>query len=396
MSRHIRVGITHGDMNGIGYEVIIKALDDELMPELFTPVIFGSDKAMAFYRKALGCEELRVRRVASAAEASDNAVNLVDVMTEDVKANPGVPDEAAGRAALLALEAACAALEAGEIDALVTAPIDKNTIHGEGFDFPGHTEYLEARFRSEEDADGGKALMILFNEMLRVALVTTHLPVSKIAEHITAAAVTDTVERFAGSLRRDFRCERPRIAVLGLNPHCGDHGIAGDEDDTVIRPAVDALRERGIMAFGPYAADGFFGSGAYRKFDGVVAMYHDQGLAPFKTIAGTDGVNFTAGLKYVRTSPDHGTGYDIAGKGVADPLSMRHAIYAALDILRSRRDFDHAARNPLKPLQERKAKDKPKEGKEAPKETKEQKQDAPATPKPAEGDKQQEEQCTTE
>ena len=262
MSRHIRVGITHGDMNGIGYEVIIKALDDELMPELFTPVIFGSDKAMAFYRKTLGCGELRVRRVASAAEASDNAVNLVDVMTEDVKVNPGVPDEAAGRASLLALEAACDALEAGEIDALVTAPIDKNTIHGEGFDFPGHTEYLEAKFRSEEDADGGKALMILFNEMLRVALVTTHLPVSKIAEHITAASVTDTVERFDGSLRRDFRCERPRIAVLGLNPHCGDHGIAGDEDDTVIRPAVDALRERGIMAFGPYAADGFFGSGA--------------------------------------------------------------------------------------------------------------------------------------
>ena len=347
MSRHIRVGITHGDMNGIGYEVIIKALDDELMPELFTPVIFGSDKAMAFYRKTLGCGELRVRRVASAAEASDNAVNLVDVMTEDVKVNPGVADEAAGHAALLALEAACDALEAGEIDVLVTAPIDKNTIHGEGFDFPGHTEYLEAKFRSEEDADGGKALMILFNEMLRVALVTTHLPVSKIAEHITAASVTDTVERFDGSLRRDFRCERPRIAVLGLNPHCGDHGIAGDEDDTVIRPAVDALRERGIMAFGPYAADGFFGSGAYRKFDGVVAMYHDQGHIPLK-VKGFEydrqngkwkavaGINVTLGLPIIRASVDHGTGFGHAGDGNANELSLLNSIAYASAIAQYR------------------------------------------------------------
>jgi len=263
------------------------------------------------------------------------------VMTEDVKATPGVADEAAGRAALLALEAACDALEAGEIDALVTAPIDKNTIHGEGFDFPGHTEYLEARFRSEDDADGGKALMVLFNEMLRVALVTTHLPVSKIAEHITAASVTDTIERFAGSLRRDFRCERPRIAVLGLNPHCGDHGIAGDEDDTIIRPAVEALRERGIMAFGPYAADGFFGSCAYRKFDGVVAMYHDQGLAPFKAIAGTDGVNFTANAeKQIKTLTE--LGYDHM------PICMAKTQYSFTDDqtkLGAPRDFTITVRN---------------------------------------------------
>lgn len=354
MSKNIRVGITHGDYNGIGYEVIIKALDDERIPELFTPIVFGSEKAMNFYRKTLGPEDFRVRRVRSAADAQDNAVNLVDVTTKEVRVEPGQPSANAGQAALNALEAACEALRNGEIDVLVTAPIDKSSIHSDDFAFPGHTEYLEAKFNAPDSEDGepgnDRALMILYNDMLRVALVTTHLPVSEIADNITAEAVQDTVRRLDRSLRRDFRIERPRIAVLGLNPHCGDHGVAGTEDDDIVAPAIRALREDGVMAFGPFPSDGFFGSGAFSRYDGVVAMYHDQGLAPFKTIAGTDGVNFTAGLKYVRTSPDHGTGYDIAGRGVADPISMRHAIFEAIDILRARRDFDFALRNPLRPL----------------------------------------------
>lgn len=348
MARNIRVGITHGDINGIGYEVIIKALDDERIPELFTPVIFGSDKVMNYYRTALEREEFRVRRIRQAGDADENSVNLVDVCDKDIKVEPGEATEAGGRAALVALEAACEALDNGDIDVLVTAPINKAAIHGDDFPFPGHTEYLESKFSDDEHSD--KALMILFSEGVRIALVTIHIPVGEVASRISGESVEQTVRRLDRSLRRDFRIERPRIAVLALNPHCGDAGVIGSEDDTIIRPTIEKLRLDGIMAFGPYASDGFFGSGSFSRFDGVVAMYHDQGLAPFKTLAGARGVNFTAGLKYVRTSPDHGTGYDIAAKDYADPESMRNAIYSAIDIYRARRDFDYALRNPLRPL----------------------------------------------
>lgn len=379
MSKNIRVGITHGDINGIGYEVIIKALDDERITELLTPVIFGSEKALNYYRRALGREEFRVRRVRNARDADDEAVNLVDCVEGDVRVEPGQPSETAGRAAFLSLDAACRALENGEIDVLVTAPINKATIHSDEFNFPGHTEYLESRFAGE----GEHALMILFNETVRVALVTIHIPVSEIAAAVTAESVTATVRRLNDSLRRDFRIERPRIAVLGLNPHCGDSGVIGKEDDAVITPALETLRHDGILAFGPFAADGFFGSGSFRRFDGVVAMYHDQGLAPFKTLAGAEGVNFTAGLKYVRTSPDHGTGFDIAGKNEADPASMRRAIFDAIDIFRARRDYDFARRNPLRPLPpERDRKDsKDKDAKDVSTKEKEQK-DTPAKEAP--------------
>ncbi len=354
MSKNIKVGITHGDCNGIGYEVIIKALNAEGITDLFTPVIFGSEKVMNFYIRNCGIDKFPYRRIRHAGEADGDHVYLVDINTGELKANPGQPSEEGGAAALAALEMAVEALHRGDIDVLVTAPIDKSTIHGEGFDFVGHTEYLESKLAG----DGEKALMILHNDGLRVALVTTHVAVADIASHITAESISDTVRRLDKSLRRDFRTGRPRIAVLSLNPHCGDHGVAGDEDDTITRPTIEALRGEGIMAFGPYAADGFFGSGAYKRYDGVVAMYHDQGLAPFKALAGGNGVNYTAGLPFVRTSPDHGTGYDIAGRGEADPTSMRQAIYSAIDIFRSRRDYDRAGRNPLRPLPAEKKKEK--------------------------------------
>lgn len=348
MAKKIRVGITHGDINGIGYEVIIKALDDDRIPELFTPVIFGSEKVLNYYRKLLGRENFRTRRIRNAADADENMPNILDVCGGELKVEPGETTETAGNAAILALDAACEALKRGDIDVLVTAPINKAAMHEAKFPFPGHTEYLQHKF-AEEGADD-KALMILFNEGIRIALVTVHIPVSKIAEAITAEQVEQTIRRLNFSLRRDFRIERPRIAVLSLNPHAGDAGVIGSEDEQIIRPTVEKLRAEGLTAFGPYPADGFFGSGAYRNFDGIVAMYHDQGLAPFKAIAGPDGVNFTAGLKYVRTSPDHGTGFDIAAKDVADPTSLRNAIYAAIDIFRARNDFDYALRNPLQPL----------------------------------------------
>lgn len=344
MSKNIKVGITHGDCNGIGYEVIIKALNAEGITDLFTPVIFGSEKVMNFYIRNCGIDKFPYRRIRHAGEADGDHVYLVDINTGELKANPGQPSEEGGAAALAALEMAVEALHRGDIDVLVTAPIDKSTIHGEGFDFVGHTEYLESKLAG----DGEKALMILHNDGLRVALVTTHVAVADIASHITAESISDTVRRLDKSLRRDFRTGRPRIAVLSLNPHCGDHGVAGDEDDTITRPTIEALRGEGIMAFGPYAADGFFGSEQYRKFDGILAMYHDQGLAPFKALAMDSGINFTAGLPYVRTSPDHGTGYDIVGRNEASAESMRSAIYAAIDIYRNRRRENEATRRPLR------------------------------------------------
>lgn len=337
----IKVGITHGDINGIGYEVILKALEDTRILELCTPVIFGSAKIASFYRKALEMPQAQFSQIQSAAEARDGAVNIINVIGEDVKVEPGQSTPEAGQAAYAALEAAVAALKSGEIDVLVTAPINKDNIQNEQFHFPGHTEYLEA-------ATEGKSLMILFNEDIRVALVTTHLPVSRIAENITADAIIGKLELFERSLQQDFGIIKPRIAVLSLNPHSGDNGLLGSEEKETIIPAIAKAHENKIQCFGPYAADGFFGAGLYKRFDGVLAMYHDQGLAPFKTIAMDSGVNFTAGLPVVRTSPDHGTGYDIAGKGVASEKSMREAIYHAIDIFRNRQRYAEMNANPLR------------------------------------------------
>ena len=339
----IRVGITQGDTNGIGYEVILKALQNQQMTELFTPVVYGSAKTASYHRKALELQPVSMNVIRNSADIKDGVNNLVEVANEEVKVELGVSSEIAGRAAFDALERSVTDLKQGYIDVLVTAPINKKSIQSEQFTFPGHTEYLEASI-----GDGDKALMILFSDKIRVALVTTHVPVSRIGEYITKEAVLDKLFAFNRSLKSDFGIVRPRIAVLSLNPHAGDGGLLGKEEQEVIAPAIAEAVDKKVVAFGPYAADGFFGNEMYKHFDGVLAMYHDQGLAPFKTIAMESGVNFTAGLPYVRTSPDHGTGYDIAGKNEANEQSMREAIYAAIDIYRNRCNYAEMTQNPLR------------------------------------------------
>lgn len=354
--KKIKVGITHGDINGIGYEVILKALEDPQILELCTPVLYGSLKLASHCRKQLGMAQLPHQRVESAAQARDGVINVVNVIGEDVQSEPGKMTEAAGAAALAALERATEELRSGAIDCLVTAPINKANIQGDGFRFSGHTEYLEDRLGGE----GDRALMIMADgNGLRVALATTHLPVAEIPGALSKELIEQKIQDFDGALRRDFGIHSPRIAVLALNPHGGDGGLLGKEEQTVIGPAVEDMRQNNkIQVYGPYPADGFFGAGHQRRFDGVLAMYHDQGLAPFKTLSGTEGVNFTAGLPYVRTSPDHGTAYDIAGHNEADPQSMRCAIYMALDALRNRRSHEEAFANPLRKLyQERPSRD---------------------------------------
>ena len=340
----LRVGISHGDFNGVGYEVILKAFEEPTMFDLCTPIVFGSAKIAAYHRKQLGIE-LPFHFVSSTQDAVAGKLNLVSCSDEEFNITFGQISKEAGRLAFVALERAVAALRAGEIDVLVTAPICKNAIQSVDFPFPGHTEYLESSL-----GDGDEALMILCNEQMRVALATTHLPIAKVASTITTDLVARRIHQLHKSLRRDFLISAPRIAVLGLNPHSGDNGTLGSEEADIIVPAIKAAVDEGIQCFGPYPADGFFGARQYGKFDAVLAMYHDQGLAPFKTLSMDDGVNFTAGLPFVRTSPDHGTAFDIAGRNLASPMSMRHAIYTAIDVYRNRNTDDEATANPLPKL----------------------------------------------
>ncbi len=340
----IRVGITQGDINGIGYETILKMLADEEMLELCTPVVYGSAKIASFYRKLLELPTVPFTQVPSGADIMDGVNNIINVVPEDMKVDPGVSTPVAGQAALAALERAVADLKAGDIDVLVTSPINKHNIQSDTFRFPGHTEYLEASMGD----DGNKALMVLCNNALRVALVTTHMPIKDVASAITCDAIIEKLTIFHRALMRDFGIDAPRIAVLALNPHAGEDGLLGNEEKEVITPAIEQAKQQGMLAFGPYAADGFFGAGMFDKFDGVLAMYHDQGLGPFKTMSMDAGVNYTAGLPYVRTSPDHGTAYDIAGKGEASPDSLRAAVFQAIDIWRSRKREDACHRNPLR------------------------------------------------
>lgn len=343
MANNITVGLTQGDFNGIGLEVLLKSLSDETVTELFTPVIFADWRLVEQARRTFITEQMRFQRVASADEAVPGHINVVDLRLDDVSLQPGKPTPSSGQGAVKSLETAVTALQNGDIDVLVTAPISKEAVQSDTFHFPGHTEYLNAK--AGEDY---KSQMILFDDHIRVALVTTHLPLSDIASAITKDKVVEAVKSFASTLRQDFGVVRPKVAVLSLNPHCGDGGLLGTEEKEVILPAIDECESAGILAFGPYASDGFFGSGAYRDFDGILAMYHDQGLAPFKALARENGVNFTAGLPFVRTSPDHGTAYDIAWKGEADPTSMREAIYKAVDIFRNRAVYLEASANPLR------------------------------------------------
>lgn len=345
MDNKIKVGITHGDINGIGYEIILKTLEDPRIAEICTPIVYGSAKIAASYRKMMELPEVKLCQIENAGQASGDRNFIINVVDESVAPEPGKCTPAAGAAALAALDRAVTDLENGDIDVLVTCPISKDAIHGESFDFPGHTEYLQARLG---DDTSDKAMMIMAGEGLRVALVTIHEPLSEVAGKITTEAVADCIMRFNRSLINDFGIHSPRIAVLSLNPHAGDNGVIGKEDSEIIAPAIVQAYAKKVFAFGPYPSDGFFGSGAYRKFDGVLAMYHDQGLIPFKLLLGERGVNFTAGLKAVRTSPDHGTAFDIAGQGVADPQSLREAIYMALDIYRNRLREADATANPLR------------------------------------------------
>ncbi len=338
------IAITQGDPNGVGYEVIIKALEHPHVLELCTPVIYGSAKIASFYRKSMQLPQVTWQQIASADEINPDAINFINVTPEDFKVEPGVASQQGGEAAFAALQSAVADLKEGKVHALVTAPINKNTIHSEQFNFPGHTEYLEAQLGVE----GDKALMILYDENIRIALVTTHVPITQLGQSITRERIVECLRIFDHSLRSDFAITAPRIAVLGLNPHAGDNGLLGSEELEIISPAIEEARQMKILAFGPYPADGFFGNALYKRFDGVLAMYHDQGLAPFKTLAMEAGVNFTAGLPYVRTSPDHGTAYDIAGKGEASESSMRAAIYQAVDLLRNRLTHRKISANPLK------------------------------------------------
>ncbi len=337
----LRVGITQGDTNGIGYEVIFKTFSSEEMLGLCTPVVYGSPKVATYHRKAI---DAPVSLHMVEGRVQESQLNIVDCFgEEEIKVEFGKPTEEAGNAAFVALEHALDGLASGDIDVLVTAPINKRTIQREGFHFPGHTEYIE-----QKAGNGGKALMILMNERLRVALVTTHVPVAKIAEGITRQGIEEKLQILNETLKRDFAIGNPRIAVLSLNPHAGDNGLLGTEEQSVIIPAIEASFKKGIRCFGPYAADGFFGSGNFAHFDAVLAMYHDQGLAPFKALAMEDGVNYTAGLPVVRTSPAHGTAYDLAGRNEASEASFRQAVYAAMDIFRNRQRYDAAHARPLR------------------------------------------------
>lgn len=342
----IKVGITHGDINGIGYEVILKTFADIRMAEICVPIIYGSVKVASFHRKAMELQSVSFNQISDAKDASINKVNIINCINDDTKIDIGQSTPIGGEAAYQSLERAIADLKKGLVDVLVTAPINKHNIQREDFQFPGHTEYLEQRFAK----DGEKSLMILVKDSLRVALVTGHVPLAEVPSLLSKDKIVEAVSLFENSLKRDFRVGKPRIAVLSLNPHAGENGLLGSEENDIIIPAIKELQANKILCFGPYAADGFFGSGDYTHFDGVLAMYHDQGLAPFKTIAMEEGVNFTAGLPVIRTSPAHGTAFSIAGKNQASEESFRQAIYLAIDTFASRADYDIAHANPLKKL----------------------------------------------
>lgn len=335
----IVVGISIGDINGIGIEVILKTFKDKRMLEFCTPVLFGSSKAISYHKKQLN-SEIPIHGISDIKKLTHGKINLLSISKEEIQIQLGTSTEISGEFAKKSLESAMKHLKSGSIDVLVTAPINKENIQSESFNFPGHTEYLE----SELD---GKSLMILISEELRVGLITGHIPISKISESITPELIEHKVAIMHKSLIEDFAINKPKIAVLGLNPHCGDNGIIGEEDDTIIKPSVHKIKESGKLVFGPYAADGFFGSNTYKQFDGILAMYHDQGLAPFKALSFGNGVNYTAGLSKIRTSPDHGTAYEIAGKNCANPSSFKAALFSAIKIFKNRSEYEMLTRNTL-------------------------------------------------
>jgi 4-hydroxythreonine-4-phosphate dehydrogenase len=323
-------------------EVIIKTFLDPAMLEICTPIVYSSQKTASFHRKALNIEDFSFNLMREGEEPNEKRVNLQSCYEEDVLIEPGNSTAQGGKYAVRSIEAACDAIEKGQVDVLVTAPIDKHNVQGEQFNFPGHTEYLQKRFGNPG------ALMLLISDTLKVGVVTGHIPIREVAASISVDKVLEKLKMLNETLIQDFGIRKPKIAVLGLNPHAGDQGTIGNEDAGVITPSLIKAKELNIMAWGPFPADGFFGNSSYQKYDAVLAMYHDQGLIPFKTIAFDSGVNYTAGLKIVRTSPDHGTAYDIAGKNMASEESFRRAVYAACDIFRKRKEYQELTVNPLK------------------------------------------------
>lgn len=342
MTDTIKVGISHGDINGISYEVIMKTLLDPRIMEMCTPIIYGSPKVAAYHRKALNINNLSLNHVRNPKEAGAKRAHVLNCIDDNVRVELGKSTPIAGEASFMALDRATSDLQEGQIDVLVTAPINKDNIQSEKFNFPGHTEFLAQKFNSND------YLMLMVSETMKVGLVTTHLPLSEVANYITKETILSKLRIIAHSLQQDFAVTRPRIAVFGLNPHAGDNGLLGVEENEIIIPAIEQAKKEGIMALGPYPADGFFGSEDYRKFDAILAMYHDQGLIPFKLSSFERGVNYTAGLPFIRTSPAHGTAYSLAGEGKASPDSFRQALFLAIDIYNNRQIHKEITKNPLK------------------------------------------------
>ena len=337
---NIVVGVSVGDLNGISGEIILKTFEDSRILELCTPVIFGSIKTMLFFKKHFK-SSIDFNSIHDIRSVNPGKVNVLNCWKEPVTINFGKEETKIGEYALKSLEAATKALKEKEIDVLVTAPINKHNIQSEAFTFPGHTDYLAKEL-------GGKSLMFMVTDTLKVGLLTDHVPVKDVSNHITEALIIEKIDTVYNTLKKDFKIMKPKIAVLGINPHTGDNGVIGSEDDAIMRPTLKKIKEDGKLVFGPYAADSFFGSNNYKNFDAIIASYHDQGLIPFKTLSFGQGVNFTAGLTRVRTSPDHGTAYEIAGKGVADEGSFKEALFMGIQIFRNRVDFEELTANPLK------------------------------------------------
>jgi 4-hydroxythreonine-4-phosphate dehydrogenase len=340
--RRIRIGITHGDVNSIGYEIIVKALQDPRLMEQFTVILYGSSKVASYHKKLLNINDFNFNLIKKADQAHPRKPNIINVHDEEIRLDIGKSTPIGGELALLSLEAACDDLQKNMIDVLVTAPINKKNIQSPEFHFPGHTEYLAGKFHAEN------YLMLMINNFLRIGVVTGHIPLSKVSEVLTEELVLSKIQVMNQSLMRDFGIVKPRIAVLAVNPHAGDDGLIGSEERTAIKPAIDKAYDSNILAFGPYPADGFFGAASFRNFDGILAMYHDQGMVPFKLMSFEEGINFTAGLPVVRTSPAHGTAYDLAGKNEASPEAFRNAMFLAGDIFMRRLEYDELHSNQLK------------------------------------------------
>ena len=339
-AENIIVGISIGDLNGIGSEVILKTFEDTRMLELCTPVIFANAKIVSFLRRELNLE-IAIHGIDKLEQLVVGKINVLNVWREGVNLEFGKNDDVVGSYAIKSFFAATKALKEGLVDVLVTAPINKYNIQSEEFKFPGHTDYLDKELE-------GDALMLMVHDDLRVGLLTDHVPVNEVAKHLNEKLISSKIKTIIQTLKQDFEIEKPKVAVLGLNPHSGDNGVIGQEEEKIIKPALKKLFEAGNMVFGPFSADGFFGSAQYEKYDAVIATYHDQGLIPFKTLSFGNGVNYTAGLNKIRTSPDHGTAYEIAGKGVANHESFKEAVYLAIDIFKKRNDYQELIKNPLK------------------------------------------------